>query len=295
MKSPLRLLIGRTATEYPFPVHAAHSLWAAHSFRAAQEAARGHQGSWLHSLVASYFCYGFGGTTVCDVFLGGAPALLSSADIPLYYFVAWALVNYCPGDAVYAAMRPARSPLRLALRSLEAIDSFTTLTGRVQKAQRLFPAAAHGLAPFVAGNIAANGGALFRALEARGRGATQGGAARTPWAAPSSGFRRGLAYCAAFCLWQRLALARGGRGRGAGSGAALAAAAEAPRFWLCLVHILWEAAAEFKGEALGDLTAAPAAALHGALTALGAALGVHGVGGGGVGGGEGEGRRLGRD
>ena len=114
MKSPLRRLIGATATGYPTSVHVVHSLWAAHSFRMSQEAARGHQGSWLHSLVASYFCYGFGGTTICDVFLGGAPALLSSADIPLYYFAAWVAVNYCPGDAVYEAMRAPRSALATA-------------------------------------------------------------------------------------------------------------------------------------------------------------------------------------
>ena len=55
-----------TVPVYPLSVHAGHSLFCIASFREWRQGKTEKEPSWLHNLVASFFCFGFGGSSTAD-------------------------------------------------------------------------------------------------------------------------------------------------------------------------------------------------------------------------------------
>lgn len=236
---PLRGLIGSTARGYPRQVHFVHALWAVSSYRAHQEAARGHSGTALECFFGSYFCHAFGSSSVMNMLLGMPLSLFTGRDTLPFFIGAWLLVHFAPYDCVHEALCARRSPARYAAVCLEAIDAFTTLTGKTEQVQRLHPGASF-LAPMLAGVASTQCGAILRALEARGRGVS---IAETPmpWRDSNAGLRRACAFVTLFVGWQQL-LRRNHAPR--------AVAAEIPRYYLCLTYIGLALAEETTGKPL---------------------------------------------
>jgi hypothetical protein len=184
-----RSLISDTNPVYPLAVHLGHSLFCITSFREWRNSGRKEgdaEPSWMHNLVASYFCFGFGGSSSADYLINsGTPMnLMSSRDIGFYWFLSYLAVYlhhllftsylavmypqrkrtsvvrmnvrvrnryWSPFDLVYRLGQWPRSPTRIALRVMEGIDIVTTCTARVDKAILYMPGSR--VAPFLAGFI----------------------------------------------------------------------------------------------------------------------------------------------
>jgi hypothetical protein len=146
-------LVADTATVYPLAVHLGHSLFCITSFRAWRTQTSPDTEkppSWMHNLIASYFCFGFGGSSSADYIIASAtPAnFMLDTRIPVYWFLSYLAVYWSPFDIVYRLIQWPRSPTRLAIRALEGIDIVTTCTNRVDKAMVYLPSSQ--IAPFFA-------------------------------------------------------------------------------------------------------------------------------------------------
>eukprot|EP01044_Picomonas_judraskeda_P013617 COSAG03_NODE_2075_length_3155_cov_1.569372_4_plen_93_part_00 len=82
-----RSLILDTNPIYPLAVHLGHSLFCITSFRQWRTGQTKTEPSWMHSLVCSYFCFGFGPWPPLPV--APAPRAASSAALLTRRTLAW--------------------------------------------------------------------------------------------------------------------------------------------------------------------------------------------------------------
>lgn len=156
---------------YPWELMFAHSLRAHTTWRASVESdsAFTAKPKWTYSLVAAFFCHGFGGSFMRDMLTSQPPSLFMNPDLPSAWLLSYMLVNHSPFDLVYKRANMPRSLLSLTLTVYEAVDSCGTIVGSYEKGSTLFPKSPHAGA--VAALVGATGGSVFRYLERRyGRG-----------------------------------------------------------------------------------------------------------------------------
>lgn len=160
----------------------------------------------MHNLVASYFCFGFGGSSSADYLINsGTPMnLMSSRDIGFYWFLSYLAVYWSPFDLVYRLGQWPRSPTRIALRVMEGIDIVTTCTARVDKAILYMPGSR--VAPFLAGFITWVTGSFFRTLEQRGRDGPTTAHPKFWWCTPGlyGGVCRGIIFTTTYYVFGKL-------------------------------------------------------------------------------------------
>jgi len=162
-------LVTDTVPIYPLAVHLGHSLFCIASFRQWRQGQTKEEPSWMHNLVCSYFCFGFGGSSSADYIINSSTPmnLMSSRDIGVYWFLCYLAVYWSPFDIVYRLIAWPKNPVRIIIRGLESIDVMTTCTARVDKAMVFLPLSR--AAPFLAGFITWVTGSFFRTMEYRGR------------------------------------------------------------------------------------------------------------------------------
>ena len=162
-------LVTDTVPIYPLAVHLGHSLFCIASFRQWRQGQTKEEPSWMHNLVCSYFCFGFGGSSSADYIINSNTPmnLMSSRDIGVYWFLCYLAVYWSPFDIVYRLIAWPKNPVRIIIRGLESIDVMTTCTARVDKAMVFLPLSR--AAPFLAGFITWVTGSFFRTMEYRGR------------------------------------------------------------------------------------------------------------------------------
>ena len=201
-----RSLVADTVWVYPLAVHVGHALFCITSFREWRQGKTKEEPSWMHNLVASYFCFGFGGSSSADYLINSSTPmnLMSSRDIAVYWFLSYIAVYWFPFDLVYRLIQWPRSPTRIIIRALEGIDIVTTCTARVDKAMIYLPASR--AAPFLAGFITWVTGSLFRTLEQRGRDEPVDPKPKMWWCTPGlyGGVSRGIIFTTAYYVFGRL-------------------------------------------------------------------------------------------
>jgi hypothetical protein len=186
-----------TRTSYPYPIVISHCLSASASYRKNHEVKNNHQEvtesndddddkqqqqqpssfSYLHSLLGTFFLYGFGGSIVSDLLMGLPVTALSHPRIIPCYLVSWILVWWSPFDVVYGYICGGRrntinnveddndnnnnkSLFYYLLVAGEAVDAVTTPMGRISRSARELQNKI--TAPIMAGLFAGIGGATLR-------------------------------------------------------------------------------------------------------------------------------------
>lgn len=77
-----RMMVQDTAPIYPLSVHAGHSLFCIASFREWRQGKTEKEPPWLHNLMGSYFCFGFGGSSTADHFINRTPVPDMNCSVP---------------------------------------------------------------------------------------------------------------------------------------------------------------------------------------------------------------------
>jgi len=202
MLQPLRQLVDATDDYYPLPIHLSHALFSQAMFREWRGPSEApYEYSWLHSLVASYFCMGNAGSSGADALLakpGEADGLVRNKDVAVGWLLAHLAVNWAPEDFVYKTLTSKGNPIRVAMRLMDSIDATTTICQRVDKAMLLRPESV--MTPLLAGMMVTTTGSLFRYLEAKGRGSED----KVWWANPTGGVRNGFVCTMAYYLIGKL-------------------------------------------------------------------------------------------
>lgn len=185
----LRALVEATNSCYPQSVHLGHDLISIAEWRGH----RGDQSENLHNLLASFFCFGNGGSIAVDLLLEGGPwQMFKHNSVAKYWLLSFLAVYKTPGDIIYKMLMTPRHPIRLVAHSLDAIDSVTSVCGIMEKGAQLFPG--NPLAPFMAGIVMQRGGAMFRYIEERGRGLEP----KYPFASIDYSMKRAIFYVMAY-------------------------------------------------------------------------------------------------
>lgn len=183
-----------TNPSYPPSIQIPHALASAVSFRTSFSVEQWAKVSPWHKLIGGYFCNGYGGSTVRDMFLGAAPSVVSNPTVPKFWIVCSMLVNYSPNDFVFKTLQTKLHPLRLMMVFGEAVDSATTVCGAFEKGARLHKDSPY--APYVTAGIAVLGGSIVRYFERLGRGQKP----TAEWTHPTGGIQRGAIYTLAYAF-----------------------------------------------------------------------------------------------
>lgn len=183
--------------DYPASIQIPHALASAYDFRRSYSIQEWANVSFWHKLLGAYFCNGYGGSTVRDLFLGQPPSLVSHPTVPYFWMVNMALMNYSPGDIVYKMASTPHHPFRLAMLFGEAVDSATTVCSAFEKGARLHPSST--LAPYIAALIACLGGSIARYFERRGRGQVP----KAETSEPTGSIERSSGYILIYALLRR--------------------------------------------------------------------------------------------
>eukprot|EP00927_Polykrikos_kofoidii_P012051 TRINITY_DN15173_c0_g2_i2.p1 TRINITY_DN15173_c0_g2~~TRINITY_DN15173_c0_g2_i2.p1 ORF type:complete len:267 (-),score=28.60 TRINITY_DN15173_c0_g2_i2:99-899(-) len=182
---------------YPWSIQVPHVLATASGYRQSISPERWSKVPLWEKLIVAYFCNGYGGSTMVDLFLMRPPAMVSSPTIPSYYLAGCFLTFYSPKDLIYKWTQQRLHPLRTLMVFGDSVDGWSTPLGIFESVVERYPN--NWAAPYVCAILANVGSGVFKFFERRGRGEQF----KMEWSKPTGGIQRSMGYILIYAVLRR--------------------------------------------------------------------------------------------
>ena len=121
-----RSLVTPTGPNGSYAVMLGHCICSFVAFQEYEKSHASNEGSEneLYSLVAAYFCYGYGGGTVRDWVMAQPPLAFTNDNVLISWMWAW-ILTYNSNNFIFkhCNSKAPLNPLKMLIQSLDAIDS----------------------------------------------------------------------------------------------------------------------------------------------------------------------------